>query len=264
MRKTISAPGSDVSRDVVAAYDAGQAADHDPQGYAYAERALGQRMVELRLFHEAPRTAARQLSWLMTRITGQPPRQGSGSAFDAFITLRSRLNAVVHGSVSGPSSEDLWNSCIDSLRGLFDPPSERSGRLVALARQAAPDADMIAAVTKWAHTPVHLKTFLDAVESFTWIAELQPRGLLDPPSGPGLWPARDALIRLHGTHPDAVVELLSRHVSTSTLTAAKAIAHIARAARLCGGSRVGHRRGGAHAAQIASLRSCMDGSGSHA
>ena len=228
----------EVARAAVESYDDTQATDHDPQGYERAKHTFEARMDGLRLFLEAPPKAAQQLSWVMTRITGQPPRRGQHSAFDAFIDLRGRLNGIVHGGVARSSGEELWNGCIDSFQGLFGPPSERGDRLVALARREPPDADMVAEVAKLAHTPIQLKIFLDAVESFAWIEALWRHGLLNPPHEPGLWPSRDALIRLHGAHPDAVVGLL-RDMYHEHADCSESVAHIARAARLCGGSALG-------------------------
>ena len=228
----------EVARAAVESYDDTQATDHGPQGYERAKHTFEARMDGLRLFLEAPPKAAQQLSWVMTRITGQPPRRGQHSAFDAFIDLRGRLNGIVHGGVARSSGEELWNGCIDSFQGLFGPPSERGDRLVALARREPPDADMVAEVAKLAHTPIQLKIFLDAVESFAWIEALRQHGLLNPPHEPGLWPSRDALIRLHGAHPDAVVGLL-RGMYHEHADCSGSVAHIARAARLCGGSALG-------------------------
>ena len=207
-----------VSTDVVDAAARYRAAELHPSDAESALRDLLTRIERLRLFHEQRQGRhRRQLHDVMFSVTGDAGGSVAAGSMDAYQDLLGRLNGAVHSNTADVEAEDLWQECLETLQRLFLPPQTRFPELERLAQTECPTETDRDAVVNLVASPEHLRRFLDAVVSPTWLRLLSETGHLDPPDAPGGWPAHQAVCRLADSHPDEVVawleEMACRHVS---------------------------------------------------
>ena len=176
------------------------------------ERALDDLLAkvgELKRFHDQQRGFhERGLSRVMADVTGVAPVVVVAGPMESFQRLLGRLNAAVYSGRADVDAERLWKDCVEVLRRLFLPPEVRISELERLAGLDNPtEQDRDAAVDLLASSE-HLRRFLNAVVSPSWLGLLTESGHLVPPNNGGSWPVLSAVRRLTESHPQEVVSWL--------------------------------------------------------
>ena len=176
------------------------------------ERALDDllaRVDELKRFHDQqPRFHERGLNLVMEDVTGVAPVVVAAGPMQAFQRLLGRLNDAVYSDTADVDAERLWNDCVEVLRRLFLPPEVRISELERLAGLDNPTAQDRDAAVDLVASSEHLRRFLDAVVSPSWLGLLTESGHLVPPNNGGSWPVLSAVRRLAESHPQEVLSWL--------------------------------------------------------
>lgn len=166
---------------------------------------------DLKSFHkEGRKVHEARLIALMIQRAGVEPLSSGTTPVLAYQGLLDRLNVAVHTSCTVDDARGFWLETVALLRQLFLLPEVRNRELDKIALRDNPSESDMADVLDMAGTSIHLRRFLEKVESPRWLWLFEASGALNSRGGDLWWSACSTAVRLADTHRDDVLFWLSK------------------------------------------------------
>lgn len=180
-------------------------------------------------FHKEGGVHKGRLLSLMIQRAGVEPLLSGTTPIHEYQRLLNRLNGALHTSCTVDGARGLWLETVALLRQLFLPPEVRNRELDKIALRSDPSESDMTDVLDLAGTSIHLRRFLEKIESPRWLWLFEASGALNSGTGDLWWSACLAAVRLAPTYGDEALSWLSEmhDKHTNELERIRPIAHAA-------------------------------------